>query len=60
VPLPREHGGHPRAPDFLDRREDFELVVDDHIVIARISPLKKSVSNPSKAAANEPVHFLAW
>ena len=28
VSLPREHSGHPRAPDFLDRREDLELVVN--------------------------------
>ena len=39
VSLTREHGGHPRAQDFLDRSEDFELAVDYHIVIARIPPV---------------------
>jgi hypothetical protein len=39
VPLPWEHGGHPRAPDVLDCREDSDLVVDQHIVITRIPPL---------------------
>jgi hypothetical protein len=34
VSLLREHGDHPRAPGFLDRREYFELVIDDPIAIA--------------------------
>ena len=38
VPLARENGRHPAAPDLFDRSEDAYLVVDENTVICRVAP----------------------
>ena len=34
-----KHGDHPVAPDFLHRRQDAKLVVDQHVALRRIEAL---------------------
>ena len=37
MPLPREHGRDATAPDFLDSRQDAQLVIDKHVAVCRIA-----------------------
>ena len=39
VSLAREDGGHAGAPDLLDRGQDAQLVVDQHVVTGRVALL---------------------
>jgi hypothetical protein len=37
--LTRKDGGYSAAPDFLDRAQNARLVIHEHIVLGRVTPL---------------------